>query len=123
MLVEIGHLLGNHAEEEFQRYDVVWRDSPHSPRLSHVFEVLVKGKLESAMTKLKHAYEVQRSRPVLVVSQERDQRKVREFLAPYLAGSFHEISDAIVVLSPQEVFRLHSSLTHVGELLEQVVAD
>ncbi len=123
MLVEIGRLLGNHAEEEYQRYDVVWRDSPRSPRLSHVFEVQVNGKLEGALSKLKHAYDVQRSRPFLVVAYERDQRRVREFLAPYMVGTFHEIADAITVLSPQEVFKLHSSLTHVSELLGKVMAD
>ena len=26
MLVEIGRMLGKHAEAEFQHYDVVWRD-------------------------------------------------------------------------------------------------
>ena len=106
MLVDIGRLLGKDAEAEYNRYDVVWRDSPNSPRLSHVFEVQVKGSVEGALAKLKHAYDVQRSQPMLVVSQEKDQRRVREHLAPYLAGSFHEIAHAITILTPQEVHRL-----------------
>lgn len=123
MLVEVGQMLGKHAEAEFQRYDVVWRDSPRSPRLSYVFEVQVRGKVESALTKLKHAYDVQRSRPVLVVSDERDQHRAQELIAPHLAGSFHEIADAVVVLCPQEVLRLHRALSSVSELLALVLPD
>lgn len=123
MLVEVGRLLGKHAEAEFQRYDVVWRDSPRSPRLSHVFEVQVKGSVEGAMARLKHAYDTQRSRPVLVVALERDQHRVQELLAPYLAGSFHELAGALVVLTPREVQRLHRSLACVGELLGLVLAE
>ncbi len=123
MLVEVGRLLGKYAEAEFQRYDVVWRDSPRSPRLSHVFEVQVRGSVEGALARLKHAYDTQRSRPVLVVAQERDQHRVQELLAPYLAGSFHELAGAMVVLSPQEVQRLHRSLTCVGELLGLLLAE
>jgi hypothetical protein len=120
MLVEVGQYLGKHAEEEYQRYDVVWRDSVHSPRLSSVFEVQVKGKVEGALAKLKHAYDTQRSQPFLVVTYARDERRVREMVGPYLAGTFHEIADAIVVLSPQDVYRLHRSLNSVSELLELV---
>src|SRR5581483_6358475 len=74
MLVEIGLLLGRHAEAEFEHYDVVWRDSPMAPRLSHVFEVQIAGSVDSALTRLKHAYDAQRSRPFLVIADERDQR-------------------------------------------------
>jgi len=117
MLVEIGRLLGKHAEREHERYDVVWKDSPLSPRLSHVFEVQVHGKLESALAKLKHAYDTQRSKPVLVVSDARDERRAREWLRPYLSGSFHEIGDVTIVLGAEDVRRLHRALTSVHDVL------
>jgi hypothetical protein len=117
MLVEIGRLLGKHAEREHDRYDVVWKDSPLSPRLSHVFEVQVRGKLESALVKLKHAYDTQRSKPVLVISDARDERRAREWLRPYLSGSFHEIGEVTVVLGAGDVERLHRALTSVRDVL------
>lgn len=117
MLVEIGRLLGKHAEREHQHYDVVWKDSPLSPRLSHVFEVQVRGKLESALAKLKHAYDTQRSKPVLVISDARDERRARQWLQPHLSGSFHEIGEVTVVLGVSEVERVHRALTSVREVL------
>src|SRR5688572_11570318 len=47
MLIELGELLGRHAEAEYDYYDVVWRDSASSPRLSHVFEVQISGSVDS----------------------------------------------------------------------------
>ena len=61
MLVEIGEWLGYTAAKEFERYDVVWRESVTSPRLSHVFEVQISGSVDSALARLKHAYDTQRS--------------------------------------------------------------
>jgi hypothetical protein len=121
MLVDIGRLLGKHAEAEIQRYDVVWRDSPHSPRFSHVFEVHVHGRLDSALAKLKLAYEAQRSLPVLVVGGEPSPSRVREALAPYLAGPFHEIAGCARLLTLEEVVRLHRALTSVGDLLHRLL--
>ena len=61
MLLDIGRVLGYHAQSEFDYYDVVWRASESSPRLSHVFEVQHKGNIDAALAKLKRAYEAQRS--------------------------------------------------------------
>lgn len=118
MLVEIGRMLGRHAETEFEYYDVVWRDSPASPRLSHVFEVQVAGSVDSALTRLKHAYDAQRSRPFLVVADERSAR----FAGRRLTGSFHEIWDAITVIGIGELERLYESLRSQREVLEKLVA-
>ncbi|RME50345.1 MAG: hypothetical protein D6795_10235, partial [Deltaproteobacteria bacterium] len=68
MLVGIGERLGRYAALEFEGYDVIWRDTPRSPRISHVFEVQCRGNLASALTKLKCAYETQRSRPFLLLA-------------------------------------------------------
>jgi hypothetical protein len=117
MLVEIGRMLGRHAEAEFEYYDVVWRDSPSSPRLSHVFEVQVAGSVDSALTRLKHAYDSQRSRPFLVIADERAGR----FAGRRLTGSFHEIWDAITVVGIGELQRLYESLKSQEELLGKII--
>jgi len=118
MLVEIGEMLGRYAEAEFEYYDVVWRDSPSSPRLSHVFEVQVAGSVDSALTRLKHAYDSQRSRPFLVIADERAGR----FAGRRLTGSFHEIWEAITVIGIGELQSLYESLKGQKELLEKIVA-
>ena len=118
MLVEIGRRLGKHAEAEFEYYDVVWRDSASSPRLSHVFEVQISGSVDSALTRLKHAYDAQRSRPFLVVAGERDRR----FAGKRLSGSFHEIWDIITVIGVGELQRLYEALREHESLLEKLVA-
>ena len=118
MLVEIGLMLGKHAEAEFEHYDVVWRDSASSPRLSHVFEVQISGSVDSALTRLKHAYDAQRSRPFLVIAGERDKR----FAGKRLTGSFHEIWDIITVIGVGELQRLYDALKSHQMLLEKIVA-
>jgi hypothetical protein len=118
MLVEIGLMLGKHAEAELEHYDVVWRDTASSPRLSHVFEVQISGSVDSALTRLKHAYDAQRSRPFLVVAGERDKR----FAGKRLSGSFHEIWDIITVIGVGELQRLHEALKEHQTLLEKIVA-
>lgn len=121
MLVDIGRALGKYAEKEHQRYDVVWKDSEIAPRLSHVFEVQVKGHIESALAKLKHAYDTQRSKPILVISDERQAQRARRFLQPYLTGSFHEIGAVTTVFGVQDVRRLHQSLHEIEDLLEEIL--
>jgi hypothetical protein len=118
MLVEIGLMLGKHAEAEFEHYDVVWRDTVSSPRLSHVFEVQISGSVDSALTRLKHAYDAQRSRPFLIIAGERDKR----FAGKRLSGSFHEIWDIITVIGVGELQRLHEALKEHQPLLEKIVA-
>jgi len=119
MLVEIGLMLGKHAEAEFEHYDVVWRDAASSPRLSHVFEVQISGSVDSALTRLKHAYDAQRSRPFLVIADERDKR----FAGKRLTGSFHEIWDIITVIGVGELQRLYGALGTskdlIGKLMER----
>lgn len=118
MLVEIGRMLGRHAEAEFDYYDVVWRDSPSAPRLSHVFEVQVAGSVDSALTRLKHAYDQQRSRPFLVIADERS----ANFAGRRLTGSFHEIWEAITVIGIGDLERLYRSLKEQEELLMKIAA-
>lgn len=121
MLVEIGQALGRYAEKECQRYDVVWKESPLAPRLSHVFEVQVKGKVESALARLKHAYDTQRSKPVLIIADERDHQRARQWLRPYLSGSFHEIGQVTTVWGVEDIERLHRALESIKEMLQELL--
>lgn len=119
MLLDIGRVLGYDAESEFEYYDVVWRASQSSPRLSHVFEVQHKGNIDAALAKLKRAYESQRSKPYLIVASERDTTRALKSMNIARTGAFHEIGSATVILSFEQLSRLHRSLTSVEDLLRE----
>lgn len=106
MLVEIGAILGHHAESEYEYYDVVWRENVHSPRLSHVFEVQIAGSVDGALTRLKQAYDNQRSQPFLIIGDERDALFARK----RLETSFHELQRYVTVMGVGELQRLYEAL-------------
>lgn len=120
MLLDIGRVLGYDAESEFEYYDVVWRASSSSPRLSHVFEVQHKGNIDAALAKLKRAYEAQRSKPYLVVTSERDTTRALKSMNAARTGAFHEIGRATTILSFEQLNRLHRALTSVEDLLGEL---
>jgi hypothetical protein len=119
-LLDIGRVLGYHAESEFDYYDVVWRASESSPRLSHVFEVQHKGNVDAAMAKLKRAYEAQRSKPFLIVASERDTNRANRNMSQARTGAFHEIGRATVILSFEQLDKLHRALTSVEDILTDI---
>jgi hypothetical protein len=120
MLVDVARVLGHAAEAEFDYYDVVWREAPDSPRISHVFEVQRKGNVDAALAKLKRAYDAQRSRPFLVVASERDTNRAERQLSLARTGPFHEIGRVTTILSFEQLRRLHRALTSVEDLLSQI---
>jgi hypothetical protein len=122
MLIEIGESLNYSAEMEFEFYDVVWRISPNSPRLSHVFEVQSKGNIDSAFAKLKRAHEAQRSKPFLILSSERDLRRALREISYERSGAFHELSEVITILSFEQIRKTHQSLTSISEILAKFLA-
>lgn len=117
MLLDVGRILGYHVEREHNYYDVVWRTSERSPRLSHVFEVQRRGNLDSALAKLKKAYELQRSKPFLVVAGEADGARAMRSIDAGASGAFHEIGAATRIISFEQLGRLHQSLIKVEETL------
>ncbi|MGI9106194.1 MAG: hypothetical protein ACR2G4_08100 [Pyrinomonadaceae bacterium] len=121
MLLDIGRVLGHHAESEFEYYDVVWRASETSPRLSHIFEVQRKGNVDAALAKLKRAYEAQRSKPFLVVASERDTNRAQQQMSQARTGAFHEIGRVTTILSFEQLHRLHRALTSVEGLLAEFI--
>jgi hypothetical protein len=120
MLLDIGRVFGYSAQSEFEYYDVVWRESESSPRLSHVFEVQHKGNIDAALAKLKRAYEAQRSKPFLVVASERDTVRAQKAMSEARTGAFHEIGRVTSILSFEQLNRLHRALTSVEELLAEI---
>jgi hypothetical protein len=122
---EIGNILGKFCVVEYPegpyQYDVIWKEDQNLARASHVFEIQHHGNLADALLKLKHAHDVWRSRLFLVVTGERDRRRVDSILGPLFSGVFHEIRSETVPLTPEEVGELHDVLSaHEGVLREML---
>jgi hypothetical protein len=79
--------------------------------------VQISGSVDSALTRLKHAYDAQRSRPFLVVAGERDRR----FAGKRLTGSFHEIWDIITVIGVGELQRLYEALKNHKDMIARLL--
>lgn len=120
MLADVGRVLGYYAQLEFEFYDVVWRKSKTSPRLSHVFEVHRKGNIDAALAKLKQAYEAQRSKIFLIVSNEADTNRARKAMTLGQRGAFHELDNVTTILSFEQLRKLHRHLISVEDLISQV---
>lgn len=115
MLVEIGSALGFYAATEFEFYDVVWRESEKTPRLSHIFEVQSKGNLDSAFAKLKRAYEAQRTKPYLIVSSERDLNRAGKSLS----REFRDIESQVRILTFVQIEQVHRNIRNIAEIIKE----
>lgn len=113
LLIEIGEILGYYAESEFEYFDVIWRESATSKRISHVFEVQSKGNIDSAFAKLKRAFDAQRSKPFLIIDSERDTNRARKSLE----NEFRELSGVITILGFAEIRKTHQNLSGIASLL------
>lgn len=113
LLVEIGEFLGYFAAVEFEYYDVVWRETTHSPRISHIFEVQSKGNIDSAFAKLKRAYQSQRTKPFLVLSSERDLNRARQSLV----REFQDIESIVTILTFVQIKLIHRNLQSISDVL------
>lgn len=112
-IIEIGNALGFFAQKEFEFYDVVWRETAKSTRLSHVFEVQSKGNLDSALAKLKRAHTAQRSKIFLVLTHERDDNRARRALAQ----EFQELENYLVIITFSQIKLISQNLRNIGEFL------
>jgi len=124
-IAEIGVLLGHHSSVEYKldpyKCDVVWKRDQWQPSPGNVFEVQHHGSLEAALLKLKHAHDVCKPRLCLVVTGERDEKKVRQLVGPLFSGVFHEIRDETLILTAEQVAELHASLTKQSDMLKRLV--
>lgn len=115
IIIEIGEILGYFTQSEFEFFDVIWRETKTSQRISHVFEVQSKGNIDSAFAKLKRAYEAQRSKPFLIIASERDTNRARKSLE----NEFRELSDVITILGFAEIRKTHKNLKEIETILPQ----
>lgn len=125
MLREVGSILGYHSETEYREsphvYDVVWKEYPGATRASVVFEVQDRGNLIEALAKLQHAKDCWGSRLFLIVTGERDHRRVDQLVAPLLVGTFHRLARDMMVLAAERVVELHGALDSNRELLRRLL--
>ena len=117
LLIEIAGFLGFYAAMEFEFYDVVWRETEKSPRISHIFEVQHKGNLDSAFAKLKRAYQSQRTKPFLIISSEKDFNRARKSLV----REFQDLESVVTILTFVQVEKVHQNLKAVGEILPKLL--
>jgi len=108
MLMDLAIQYGRYPEKEFRlerlQYDVVWK-RVKSGNPVKVFEIQVHGSLESALTKLKHAYDTWNADLFLVLTSLKEVERA-EYL---LSGSFHEIQKRTTMFLGTEVYEM---LTH-----------
>ena len=120
---EIGGILGKYAKEEYPAlpyvYDVVWKEVEGLPRPCHVFEVQDKGAVDGALAKLQHARDIWRPKLFLVVTGEKDRKKVDALLKPFLDGTFHGISKDTIVLTAEVVDEIYKGLDEYREVIRQ----
>lgn len=120
---EIGSILGRYAKEEYQAhpyvYDVVWKVIEGLPRPCHVFEVQDKGAVDGALAKLQHARDMWKPKLFLVITGEKDRKKVDMLLRPFLEGTFHEISRDTTVLTSEMIDEIHKALSAHKEVVRQ----
>jgi len=125
-LEEIGRIFGKHVKKEHHEapytYDVIWKDVEWLPRITHAFEVQDKGNLIEALAKLKHAHDSWGSHLFLIVTGEKDRRKLDQILEPHFMGTFHEIATVTTVFSPEEVGEIYEFLSRFKKVIERFLA-
>jgi len=126
-LVEIGKWLGFMAKKEeptpdkLYKIDVTWRDfESHNPLKA--FEVDVKGDIDKALVRLKHAWDKWHCTQLyLVVSDEKRADKARQLVEPILAGAFASLKGKLVILGWEDVHKLYTKLKDHSELLKRLI--
>lgn len=120
---EIGLIIGKYAKEEYPAapyiYDVVWKEVEGLPRPCHVFEVQDKGAVDGALAKLQHARDIWKPKLFLVVTGEKDRKKVAILLRPFLDGTFHGISRDTIVLTPEVIDEIYEGLNKNREIVKE----
>lgn len=101
LLFALGELIGYKPERKWRHkgyeFDVVWFKPPREgPK--HVFEVHLKGNLEAALLRLKHAYDLWESQIFLISTED----KLKEAQTKFL-GELHELKDKIVLVNIESI--------------------
>ncbi len=114
MIYQIGLMQGKFPAKEYpiedRRIDVVWRRTARSvPYVA--WEVCLGGDLFKDLSKLKHAFDIWNSIPVLVTTAE-----LLDEARRWVEGSFHEIADALRLIPWERVRRFYEAKSAVKEL-------
>lgn len=101
VIYNIGQIQGKNPAKEYQldneRIDVVWRKTSRSaPYMA--FEIHLHGDLYADLIKLKHAYDIWNSIPVLITTNN----KVNEAWR-WIKGSLHEIENIFRVITIEDI--------------------
>ncbi|MEM2123389.1 MAG: hypothetical protein QXE79_07110 [Candidatus Bathyarchaeia archaeon] len=97
----LGELIGYKPERKWRHekyeFDVVWHKPPKiGPK--YVFEVHMKGNLEAALLRLKHAHDLWESQIFLVSTEDQLKEAQSKFL-----GELHELRDRVTLLDVRDV--------------------
>jgi len=101
MIYALGEIIGYEPAKKWRHgryeFDVVWHKPPRvGPKC--VFEVHLRGSLEAALLRLKHAYDLWESSIFLVSTEDQLKQAKEKFL-----GELHEIEDKITLLTIEEI--------------------
>ena len=122
MIKEIGEILGFHVKTEentpdqVHRLDITWRVHRDLSPLK-VWEVEKSGDIDSALTRLKHAFGIWHSELYLVVSDA----KTRERAENTVRNAFVEIEKSLTILETDEIVNLYNSLRPHRDIISKLV--
>jgi len=114
MIGEIGRLKGFVVEKEYPlnklRLDAAWKRVPRgNPHVA--FECQMEGNLFEALSKLKEAWDIWRSVPILVTTDEWTDKATQ-----LVHGSFHEIRDRLKITTVKDIEKLYEAWKKVREI-------
>lgn len=115
ILIELGRLQNKYTVKEIEieeagRIDVGWKKVERGyPYI--VFEIQLKGNLHEALSKLKHAFDMWNSIPVLITTKEQKEQAWK-----IVSGSFHEIKHIIKIITTEEIKELYQAKQNYKEI-------
>lgn len=119
MVYKIGLYEDRPSEREYSignlgKLDIVWKRI-HQGNPTHAFEVQIAGDFYKALAKLKHAFDLWDSRPVLVTTTEYEE-KARDLMN----GSFHEMRRRAIILNWKKIERIYKVEKELNEVREEI---
>lgn len=113
IIYQIGLIQNRFPQKEYplenKRLDIVWRKTERSVP-SMVFEVQFGGNLFESLSKLKHAYDLWNSIPVLVTTSQQIEDAKR-----WIEGSFHELKNVFRIISWEEIREYYEEKRKIKE--------
>jgi transcription initiation factor IIE alpha subunit len=101
IIYALGEIIGYKPEKKWRHegyeFDVIWNKPPRvGPK--YVFEVHLKGSLEAALLRLKHAHDLWESRIFLVSTEDRLKEAETKFF-----GELHELKDKLNLIKIEDI--------------------